>query len=201
MFILASASPRRRELLQQIKASFTVKVSQAEEVTGGSLAPAEIVVENAVRKAEAVSKENPGQAVLGADTIVFLDGRVFGKPHDAEEAKAMLRTLAGREHEVATGIAWIHEGKVFTDVETTRVFFAPMTEEEIAAYVATGEPLDKAGAYAIQGQAAVFIDSIAGSFSNVVGLPLYAVCRLAGKAGVDLYDNHGKGPSGGRETA
>ncbi len=201
MFILASASPRRRELLQQIKASFTVKVSQAEEVTGGSLAPAEIVVENAVRKAKAVSRENPGQAVLGADTIVFLDGRVFGKPHDAEEAKKMLRILAGREHEVATGIAWIHEGKVFTDVETTRVFFAPMTEEKIAAYVATGEPLDKAGAYAIQGQAAVFIDSIDGSFSNVVGLPLYAVCRLAGKAGVDLYDNHGKGSSGRGETA
>lgn len=201
MFILASASPRRRELLQQIKASFTVKVSQAEEVTGGSLAPAEIVVENAVRKAKAVSEEYPGQAVLGADTIVFLDGRVFGKPHDAEEARKMLSTLAGREHEVATGIAWLHDGQVFTDVETTRVFFAPMTEEEIAAYVDTGEPLDKAGAYAIQGQAAAFIDSIAGSFSNVVGLPLYAVCRLAGKAGVDLYDNHGKGSSGGGETA
>ena len=174
MFILASASPRRRELLQQIDVSFEVKVASVEEVTGGNLAPAEIVVENAVRKAKAVAKEYPGCPVLGADTIVFLDGKVYGKPH-----------------EVATGIAWVRGDEVFTDVETTRVFFAPMTDEAIAAYVETGEPLDKAGAYAIQGRAAVFIESIAGSFSNVVGLPLYAVCRLAGKAGVNLYDNHG----------
>ena len=185
MFILASASPRRRELLQQIDASFEVKVSSVEEVTGGNLAPAEIVVENAVRKAKAVAKAFPGYAVLGADTIVFLDGRVYGKPKDGEEAKAMLRALAGREHEVTTGIAWVHAGEVFTDVETTRVFFAPLTEEAIDAYVKTGEPLDKAG----------------GSFSNVVGLPLYAVCRLAGKAGVNLYDNHGSRSTDGGATA
>ena len=201
MFILASASPRRRELLQQIDASFEVKVSSVEEVTGGNLVPAEIVVENAVRKAKAVAEAFPGDAVLGADTIVFLDGRVYGKPKDGEEAKAMLRALAGREHEVATGIAWVHAGEVFTDVETTRVFFAPLTEEAIDAYVKTGEPLDKAGAYAIQGRAAQFIESIEGSFSNVVGLPLYAVCRLAGKAGVNLYDNHGSRSTDGGATA
>ena len=201
MFILASASPRRRELLQQIDASFEVKVSSVEEVTGGNLAPAEIVVENAVRNAKAVAEAFPGYAVLGADTIVFLDGRVYGKPKDGEEAKAMLRALAGREHEVATGIAWVHAGEVFTDVETTRVFFAPLTEEAIDAYVKTGEPLDKAGAYAIQGRAAQFIESIEGSFSNVVGLPLYAVCRLAGKAGVNLYDNHGSRSTDGGATA
>ena len=201
MFILASASPRRRELLQQIDASFEVKVSSVEEVTGGNLAPAEIVVENAVRKAKAVAEAFPGDAVLGADTIVFLDGRVYGKPKDGEEAKAMLRALAGRGHEVATGIAWVHAGEVFTDVETTRVFFAPLTEEAIDAYVKTGEPLDKAGAYAIQGRAAQFIESIEGSFSNVVGLPLYAVCRLAGKAGVNLYDNHGSRSTDGGATA
>lgn len=171
MFILASASPRRRELLQQIDASFEVKVSSVEEVTGGNLAPAEIVVENAVRKAKAVAEAFPGDAVLGADTIVFLDGRVYGKPKDGEEAKAMLRALAGREHEVATGIAWVHAGEVFTDVETTRVFFAPLTEEAIDAYVKTGEPLDKAGAYAIQGRAAQFIESIEGSFSTSWGFP------------------------------
>lgn len=201
MFILASASPRRRELLQQIDASFEVKVSSVEEVTGGNLAPAEIVVENAVRKAKAVAEAFPGDAVLGADTIVFLDGRVYGKPKNGEEAKAMLRALAGREHEVATGIAWVHAGEVFTDVETTRVFFAPLTEEAIDAYVKTGEPLDKAGAYAIQGRAAQFIESLEGSFSNVVGLPLYAVCRLAGKAGVNLYDNHGSRSTDGGATA
>lgn len=201
MFILASASPRRRELLQQIGASFEVKVSSAEEVTGGNLAPAEIVVENAVRKARAVAEAFPGQPVLGADTVVFLDGRVYGKPRDEREARAMLQTLAGREHEVATGIAWVHAGEVFTDVETTRVFVAPLTDEAIDAYVRTGEPLDKAGAYAIQGRAAQFIESIEGSFSNVVGLPLYAVCRLAGKAGVNLYDNHGSRSTKGGTTA
>ena len=126
---------------------------------------------------------------------------MYGKPKDGEEAKAMLRALAGREHEVTTGIAWVHAGEVFTDVETTRVFFAPLTEEAIDAYVKTGEPLDKAGAYAIQGRAAQFIESIEGSFSNVVGLPLYAVCRLAGKAGVNLYDNHGSRSTDGGATA
>ena len=201
MFILASASPRRRELLQQIDASFEVKVSSVEEVTGGNLAPAEIVVENAVRKAKAVAEAFPGYAVLGADTIVFLDGRVYGKPKDGEEAKAMLRALAGREHEVATGIAWVHAGEVFTDVETTRGFCAPLTEEAIEAYVKTGAPVGTAGADAIQGRAAQFIESIEGSFSNVVGLPLYAVCRLAGKAGVNLYDNHGSRSTDGGATA
>ena len=118
-----------------------------------------------------------------------------------EKNQPLLRALAGREHEVATGIAWVHAGEVFTDVETTRVFFAPLTEEAIDAYVKTGEPLDKAGAYAIQGRAAQFIESIEGSFSNVVGLPLYAVCRLAGKAGVNLYDNHGSRSTDGGATA
>ena len=178
MFILASASPRRRELLQQIDASFEVKVSSVEEVTGGNLAPAEIVVENAVRKAKAVAEAFPGYAVLGADTIVFLDGRVYGKPKDGEEAKAMLRALAGREHEVATGIAWVHAGEVFTDVETTRVFFAPLTEEAIDAYVKTGEPLDKAGAYAIQGRAALWLDRIEGDYYTIMGLPVSRTVQL-----------------------
>ena len=172
MFILASASPRRRELLQQIDASFEVKVSSVEEVTGGNLAPAEIVVENAVRKAKAVAEAFPGYAVLGADTIVFLDGRVYGKPKDGEEAKAMLRALAGREHEVATGIAWVHAGEVFTDVETTRVYFRKLSASEIDRYVATGEPMDKAGAYGIQGKGAILVSRIEGSYDNVVGLPL-----------------------------
>ena len=184
MFILASASPRRRELLQQIDVSFEVKVASVEEVTGGNLAPAEIVVENAVRKAKAVAKEYPGCPVLGADTIVFLDGKVYGKPHDAKEAKAMLKALAGREHEVATGIAWVRGDEVFTDVETTRVFFAPMTDEAIAAYVETGEPLDKAGAYGIQGPAAVFVKRVEGCYFTIIGMPMHKLYHMLAKVGI-----------------
>ena len=201
MFILASASPRRKELLQQIGACFRVQVSEAEEVSGPSLPPGELVKENAVRKAEAVAKLHPDIPVLGADTVVFLDGRVFGKPQNEKEASAMLHVLSGREHEVATGFAWIKQGRILTEVVTTRVFFGTMTDEDIAAYVRTGEPLDKAGAYAVQGRAAMFIEAIDGSFSNVVGLPLFDVCRLARKAGIDLYEHHGEGSSPGGASA
>ena len=108
----------------------------------------------------------------------------------------MLRRLSGRSHQVSTGLALVYEGRVYTSVVTTQVQFALLSEPEIAAYVATGEPMDKAGAYAIQGKAALFIEGIQGSYSNVVGLPLHAVARLARKAGVDLYDNHGEGSAG-----
>ena len=173
-----------------------------EEVAPEGAGPEELVMALSAAKAREVAKRcDRDDVVIAADTIVWHHGRVYGKPKDGEEAKAMLRALAGREHEVATGIAWVHAGEVFTDVETTRVFFAPLTEEAIDAYVKTGEPLDKAGAYAIQGRAAQFIESIEGSFSNVVGLPLYAVCRLAGKAGVNLYDNHGSRSTDGGATA
>lgn len=201
MFILASGSPRRRELLQQIGASFEVVVSEAEELFGASLPPGELVKENAVRKAEAVAHEHPGLPVLGADTMVFLDGRVFGKPQNEAEARDMLRTLSGREHEVATGFAWVKGSDVLTEVVTTRVFFGTLSDADIDAYIRTGEPMDKAGAYAVQGRAAAFIESIEGSFSNVVGLPLFDVCRLARKAGIDLYDHHGKRPTAGGTPA
>ena len=201
MFILASGSPRRRELLQQIGASFEVVVSEAEELFGASLPPGELVKENAVRKAEAVAHEHPGLPVLGADTVVFLDGRVFGKPQNEAEARDMLRTLSGREHEVATGFAWVKGSDVFTEVVTTRVFFGTLSDADIDAYIRTGEPMDKAGAYAVQGRAAAFIESIEGSFSNVVGLPLFDVCRLARKAGIDLYDHHGERPTAGGTPA
>ena len=125
---------------------------------------------------------------LGADTVVALSGRIFGKPADEREAREMLAALSGRAHDVLTGIAWCKAGQEFSTVEKTRVFFAPLSEEAIARYVATGEPLGKAGAYAVQGRAAVFVERIEGSFSNVVGLPLHCTAELAKKAGVDLYD-------------
>ena len=191
MFILASASPRRRELLQQIGASFDVKVSNAEEIGNNELSAVELVKWNALAKAKAVAAENPNIPVLGADTVVALNGEIFGKPGNDDTARKMLRRLAGRTHQVWTGIAWVSRGETYTDVVCTDVNMEPIGETAIDNYVATGEPLDKAGAYAIQGRAAVFIDSIEGSYSNVVGLPLAAVAKLAREAGVDIYGHSG----------
>ena len=185
MFILASASPRRRDLLAQIGASFRVEVSEAEEVREAKTAE-ELVRVNALAKARAVAA-HAALPVLGADTVVALAGRIFGKPADEREAHEMLFALSGRAHDVLTGVAWCRGGQEFSTVEKTRVFFAALSKETISRYVATGEPLGKAGAYAVQGRAAVFVERIEGSFSNVVGLPLHAAAHLAERAGVDLY--------------
>lgn len=193
MFILASGSPRRKELLNQIGASFTVFTSNAKEESGDAEKVEELVMRNAEAKARTVAVAHPELPVLGADTVVSLAGRMYGKPKDKADACRMLAELSGRTHEVSTGIAFVKKGTVYADVVTTKVTFAAMSAEEIAQYAETGEPLDKAGAYAVQGKAAVFIEKIDGSYSNVVGLPLYALTRLAGKAGVDLYGNHGEG--------
>ena len=197
MFLLASASPRRKELLQMMGCEFRVRASSAEEAAPeDGLDPAELALRNAKAKALAVAREEPGIPVLGADTVVALGGAVYGKPRDAAEAAEMLRHLAGRAHEVVTGVALARNGEVFLGAERTEVEFGPMAEEEILAYVATGEPMDKAGAYAIQGRAEAYIKGIRGSWSNVVGLPLYLVRNLAGKAGVMLHGDHGQGSSG-----
>ena len=183
MFILASASPRRRALLRQIGAQF-VSITPAVEERKDGARPRDDVIYNALMKARKVAAEYPDHAVLGADTAIVLGGKSFGKPRDAEEARHILSLLEGRQHTVLTGIAWVVDGRVATDATETTVRFAPMSPAEIAAYVATGEPMGKAGAYAIQGRAAVYIEEIHGSFSNVVGLPLYAVAALARTAGV-----------------
>ena len=193
MFILASGSPRRKELLQQINARFEIRISTAEEVTGDEVAPEDLVVQNAAAKVRAVARLYPNQAVLGADTVVTLDGHTYGKPDSREDAVRMLKEFSGRTHQVLTGIAWVYNDHLFTDVVTTNVEFAPMADTEIERYVKSGEPLDKAGAYAIQGGAAEFIAGIHGSYSNVVGLPLNATVRLARKAGVNLYGDYGEG--------
>lgn len=193
MFILASASPRRKELLSQMDYSFEVKVSDADEIMVDTSEPSELVMENACAKAAAVAKQNPGVPVLGADTVVSVDGHVLGKPKDADDAARMLSMLSGRSHQVSTGIAFVcqadGECHVCKEAVVTDVTFGEMTSDDISWYVSTGEPLDKAGAYGIQGRAAAFIKGIEGSYSNVVGLPLFAVRQLAKKAGVDLYDN------------
>ena len=187
MFILASASPRRRALLRQIGAKFVSITPAVDEVTDGER-PRDAVIYNALIKARKVAEEYPEHAVLGADTTVVLSGHSFGKPKDTVEARRMLSLLEGRQHTVLTGIAWVTGGREYTDAAETIVRFAPMTAEEIAAYVASGEPMGKAGAYAIQGRAAIYVEEMHGSFSNVVGLPLHAVAELARVAGVAMED-------------
>ncbi len=176
-FILASASPRRAELLQQLKLDFTIVPSDAKEVFDDNLSPLELCQLNAHRKARAVAKKDPDALVLGADTLVFLDHKIFGKPADATEAKKMLLQLQGRTHQVVTGVSLIHlrthREKIFA--ASTNVMFRPLTPEQIDKYLVKINPLDKAGAYAIQENGEMIVSEISGSFSNVVGLPIEKV--------------------------
>lgn len=181
--ILASASPRRVELLRAGGYSFRVVPASIDEAPREGEGPRELVRRLALGKALAVlERATPYELVIGADTVVALDGAIFGKPADAADARSMLRQLSGRTHEVTTGVAIVAttpDGKRRERVldETTTVEFLPLDDHEIEAYVATGEPLDKAGAYAIQGRARLFVGSISGNYENVVGLPLSRVVR------------------------
>ena len=172
MLVLASRSPQRRRILEQLGIEFEVKPSDAEELTEGE--PRAVVVENALRKARAVD----GDMVLGADTEVCLDGRVFGKPSDEEEAAEYLRTLAGRTHEVWGGLALTREGVERTAHAVTRVRFRDLTEREIAWYLGRAEWRGRAGGYAVQGSGAALVESIEGDFWNVVGLPVATLIGL-----------------------
>lgn len=183
--ILASASPRRKALLERLGIPFAVQVSQAEEKVDPSWSPEETARRLALLKAQDVAGEAKEALVIGADTIVVLDGEILGKPASPEEAKDMLRRLSGRRHEVITGLALIDtaSGAVDHCHETTIVWFRHLAEEEIDWYVATGEPLDKAGAYGIQGKGALLVERIEGCYFNVVGLPLtrlYLLLRAKG---------------------
>lgn len=173
-FILASASPRRRELLSLFGIPFAVRAADIDETMDPSLPPEEEVARVSRCKALAVPRE-PGDVVVAADTIVVCGGRVLGKPHTREEAAAMLRLLSGREHQVMTGCTVAAPGGTETFTEITTLRFRELTEAEIRRYVASGEPMDKAGAYGIQGGAALFCQGLEGDYYNVMGLP---VCRL-----------------------
>lgn len=183
--ILASGSPRRRELLDLMGLTYTVETPDVDESFSGR--PSETVMEISRRKAAAVAARHSDSIIIAADTLVFADG-ALGKPHTPERAKEMLSSLAGNWHHVYTGITVINtrSGRVLRNVDKTRVHLVPMTEQEIDAYVATGEPLDKAGAYGIQGMGGMFVDRIDGSYSNVVGLPMSMLrIMLAQVGGVD----------------
>ncbi len=189
--LLASASPRRAEILRRIGVSFTVLPADADESVSASLSPAETVAALSLRKARAVfskcEAENllfDGKAagkeipILAADTMVERGGRLLGKPHDEEEALQMLHTLSGKSHTVHTGVTVLYRGKEVSRTVATEVFFRTLSDEEIRAYVKSGEPLDKAGAYGIQGKGALLVEKIVGDYDNVVGLPAAALYTL-----------------------
>jgi septum formation protein len=170
--VLASRSPQRRAILGQIGVDFEVVLPDVEELSEGE--PAALVVENALRKARAV----PGELVLGVDTTVALDGRVYGKPRDAAEAEAFLRALSGRTHDVHSGIALIEGGVERTAAACTAVRFREIDEPTLAWYLESGEWRERAGAYAIQGRGAALVEGIDGDYLNVVGLPLATLLEL-----------------------
>ena len=189
MLVLASVSPRRQELLRNAGISFTVQPADVDETPMVGEAPRDLAERLARAKALAVSRLRPQNTVLGADTIVVVDEAILGKPRDAEDAVRMLRLLSGREHLVITGVCVVEpvvrgQGAVASETvprtafETTLVTMDKLSEDEIRDYVATGEPMDKAGAYAIQGMASRWIPRIEGDYSNVVGLPVALVYRM-----------------------
>ena len=171
--ILASKSPRRQELLGLFGLSFTVRAADVDETMDPCMPPAQAVGEVSARKALAIP--NDQALILAADTIVVCDGQILGKPCNEADAVRMLNLLSGRDHQVITGVTLRRGTRLVTQAETTHVWFRDLSQAEIAAYIATGEPMDKAGAYGIQGRASAFIPRIDGDYFNVMGLPL---CRL-----------------------
>jgi len=189
--ILASASPRRAEILRDAGIAFEVCAARVDESRRDGEAPEELVLRLAEAKARAAAGQSARalfdepRIIVGADTEVVVNGSVLGKPQSEEEAHAMLWQLSGRTHEVITGLAVMKfpGGKARTEVETTRVTFSALSEKEIAAYVATGEPFDKAGGYAIQGRAGRYVTRVEGCYFNVVGLPLARLWRILRELG------------------
>jgi len=188
MIYLASASPRRRDLLRQLGIEFEAMPSNILEVRQAGESPADYVLRVARDKAQFVARlvnerGLPVFPVLGADTEVVLDGEILGKPQDRAHGMALLRRLAGRTHEVLSAVCVVDSGSEHTALSTSRVTFRPLTDAEIAQYWETGEPADKAGAYAIQGKAAAFIERLEGSYSGVMGLPLHELAGILKKIG------------------
>lgn len=186
ILVLASSSPRRRQLLGQLGIPLEVDAPSVDETDQPGEAPPAYVARVAKKKGQAVVERHAGRVVLAADTAVVVDGRILGKPQGSEQARHMLRTLSGRAHEVRTGVFAAGPAGEEALVVTTRVIFRTLSEEEIGWYVATGEPLDKAGAYAIQERGSAFVRAVEGSHSNVVGLPLVESLALLDRVGLVL---------------
>lgn len=188
--ILASQSPRRQELLRNMGLTdFRILVPQADESCPAGLSPEETVMHISRIKAQAAKPlVTPEDIVITADTMVFLDGARLGKPKDEGDALRMLTALQGRSHTVCTGVTVMRGGTVETQAETTQVFFREATESELRGYIATGEPMDKAGAYGAQGLGALLVRRIEGDFFNVMGLPVLRLSRMLGEFGIRFFD-------------
>ena len=186
--VLASGSPRRRELLERIGlTNFEVRVPKVEEFFPEDLTPPQVVAYISREKADAASRLcGPEDIVITADTMVFLDDRRLGKPRDEREALAMLTALQGRKHTVCTGVTVQQGERRYTESESTAVFFRPASEAELLAYIATGEPMDKAGAYGVQGKGALLVERLEGDFFNVMGLPVLRLSNMLRRFGVKL---------------
>jgi len=192
--VLASASPRRRQLLELLGIAHEVEPAGIEETPAPGEAAEAFALRAAREKAAEVASRRPGAAVLAADTVVSVDGAILGKPRGPEEAAAMLRRLAGRSHHVHTAVALAYRGRLVSLLDSARVTFRSLEGREIAWYVATGEPLDKAGAYAVQGRGGLLVAAVHGSPHTVVGLPVHRLPELFAAAGLDLAAWLGAGP-------
>ena len=187
--ILASASPRRKEILENFGFSFKTIVKNIDETSDKTHAE-EKILEIAEKKARAAAINFPDENVVGADTVVVVDGKILGKPKNKEEAFSMLKSLSGRSHEVITAFSFININKniSYSDYEITKVYFKNLTDDEINWYINTKEPMDKAGAYGIQGKGAFFVEKIEGDFFSVMGFPLGKFVRFLNKTGFNLND-------------
>lgn len=176
--VLASASPRRREMLGRLGLEFSLSPVEADETIQEGEKAEDAALRLAVLKAKVALPQWPGAVILAADTLVSRGREILGKPSGLEQARAMLQSLSGGEHQVATGYCLLQDGRQFTGLAATRVRFRRLTSAEIDAYLATGEPMGKAGAYAVQGRGAALVEEVSGSYTNVVGLPLAALINL-----------------------
>lgn len=183
--VLASQSPRRKELLELMGLTFTIKIADIDETMTFGADPAMEVGRVSKRKALAI-EAGEGELIIAADTIVVCAGKILGKPHSTEEAEAMLRLLSGRDHQVMTGYTIRKGDRLCTHTEVSHIHFRPLHPEEIRAYVRTGEPMDKAGAYGIQGKAALFVSRLEGDYYNVMGLPVCALGQSLRDFGVEI---------------
>ena len=184
--ILASASPRRRDLLSSIGCNYETYSPDVDESISIGETPESACRRLSVLKAERASEFFAEALIIAADTLVVADNDIFGKPNGADEARAMLNTLNGRGHKVITGLTVIFKGEIITEAETTSVYFRKLSEEDIEAYISTGEFQGKAGGYAIQGYASLFVERIDGDYFNVVGLPLQRLSRIFEKLGINF---------------
>lgn len=192
MLILASQSPRRRQLMEQIGLSFTVKIADIDETMDSSKPPEAQVSEVSARKAAAIAEiSRPEDVIIAADTIVVVDDTILGKPHSKEAAKAMLRMLSGRSHRVMTGVTVCRGKESVSHTEITEIRFRALSDAEIDAYVESGDPMDKAGSYGIQNAAAIFVSGMHGDYFNVMGLPLCSLTQLLRRFGIAVLGEKG----------